>query len=163
MALGGSATNKFGLTDTYTVGTQSITYGTGQGLVSHSVSYSDGAGASAVEAIGTLVLTLTGGSDSIDLNADLENPSGTAPALDGVKVFCLFAPSTNSGSVTITTNSTNQWDAAIDGVIVLKPGTSIQLISSNATAYAVTAGTADLLGVSGTASDVLQVAVGGTV
>lgn len=163
MAVSGSAINKFALKESYAIGTQTVTYGTDQGLISHTVNFSEGTGASAVEDIGTLILTLTGGSDSIDLNADLENPSGTAPAFDGIKVFTLYAPSTNAGSVTITTSSTNQWDAAIDGTIVLKPGTSIQLISSNATAYAVTASTADLLGVSGTASDKLHVAVGGTV
>lgn len=162
MAISGSCRAEVGLTESYTIGTQSLTYGAGSPLLRHLVSFTDGEGASQVEEIGTLDFTLTGGSDSIDLTADLDNPSGPV-AFTGLKVLMLLAPSTNTGNVTVSTSSTSEWDSAIDGTITLKPGTSITLVSSNATAYTVTNSTKDLLGVTGTAGDHLQVAAAGTV
>ena len=72
----------------------------------------------------------------------------------------LYAPAANAGNVTVNFGGTNGWNAAIDGSVVLKPGTSIQLVTEHATGYAITASTADIIEVTGTASDKLRIGLG---
>lgn len=159
MAIGGSSTTKFGVTDTVTVGGLPIRVDPGNTL-SKSVNWRDGDGANQVEDNPTKSHTLTGGSDSIDLVGGFTRLDGTAITATAVKELYLEAPSTNAANVTVSFNNTNGWMAFCTDDLILKPGTAVHMLTSHATGYAITASTADIVTVSGTAADVLKIGLG---
>lgn len=161
MAISGSSLIQFGIADGQTVGVASLTL---DPKLRHQVNWSDGEGASAVEDIATKVVDLTTASPtSLDLTSGFTDLNGAAIPFKGLKVFMAYAPSDNAADVTISLDDANAWDSICDGNIVLKPGSSVMFQTQNATAYTVTNSTKDIVTLSGTTGDEVQIAVAGTV
>lgn len=155
MALGGRSSIEFGVTDTGTYGGQTLRIDPSQSL-RHAVTWTDGNGASQAEDLILKELTLTG-TDAVDLSGGFSRIDGTAITPTHAKALYLFAPAANSADVTVSFDDTNGWGAYCTGNLVLKPGTGHLMHTAHATGYAITAGTADLITVTGTAGNVLSI------
>jgi hypothetical protein len=152
MAIGGASSIKFGITDTGTYGGQTLRIDPSQDLT-HSISWADGNGAGEAEDTLLQTLTLTG-TDSVDL----ARVDGTTITATHVKALYLEAPAANSADVTVSFNDTNGWSGFCSDNLVLKPGTALLMQTRHATGYALTAGTGDLMTVTGTAGNTLKIA-----
>lgn len=160
MAISGSSLAQFAVKDSQTVGVASLTL---DPRLRHQINWSDGEGASAVEDIGTLVVEPTTSSPTaLDLTSGFTNLNGAALAFTTLKAFMAFAPADNAANVSLSFGGSNEWDSAIDGTVVLKPGTSLLIQTQNAAGYTVTNSTKDLVTIDGTTGDEVQIAVAGT-
>lgn len=161
---------------TYTGGTLTIshtanatvTVGTATGVnVGHAISsqqtMSVGTGANQVNLPASATIRPAGSDVDIDLagGSDLNDGDGGAVTFATIKSFCFRAKSTNSGNITVSTTLTNGWQAAFNGSVVLRPGEVFAWQSPQATGVAVTAGTADLVRISGTGTDDCDVLITG--
>lgn len=108
-----------------------------------------------VSKVGYDKLTLSGGTDTIDLTA-VPNQVEGAQDLTGVKIVCgiLKAPSTNTGNVTIAKGASNGYELNGTHSIELKPGET--LCFDKVDELTDVAAGAKNLDVSGTASDKLH-------
>lgn len=111
---------------------------------------------------GTLV---PGGSDiDIDLAGGTQLRSGDdgAPAahtFTAVKVLVARAAVGNAGTITLGAALTNGMATLFTGTIPLAPGASVTLSNPSAAGAAVAAGTGDLIRVSGTGTDAVDVEI----
>jgi hypothetical protein len=106
--------------------------------------------------------TLTASStEDVDLTGTQTDAFGATITLARIKGLLIRASAANTNNVVVGAASSNAWAALLNatGTITLRPGTGILLAagSADATAYAVTAGTGDLLKVanSGAGSSVI--------
>jgi hypothetical protein len=80
------------------------------------------------------ILTLSGGTDNIDLYDGLVDPEGNALSLNGKKVRAVKfqAPTTNTGNVTITEAASNGYELLGDAFkMILTPGQSVLVYCEN--------------------------------
>ena len=93
--------------------------------------------------------------EDLDLSGSLLDALGGAATFARVKGLFISAASTNTNNV-IVGAGTNPWITALNstGTVTLRPGASIGLFSgdTDATAYAVTAGTGDVLKIANSGS-----------
>ena len=103
-------------------------------------------------------LTLTGGTDNLDLYDGLTDPEGNAISLNGKRVRAVkfLAPSTNAGGITITEAASNGYELLGDGFkMILLPGQSVLVnLASGAPAISATLTNIAYLG---TLNDILKV------
>ncbi|WP_051338593.1 hypothetical protein [Streptomyces flavidovirens] len=89
------------------------------------------------------------GTEDLDLAGVLLDAFGAALTFVKVKGLFIAADITNTNNVVIGAAATNPWAALLGaaGTLTLRPGASMGLMAgaADATAYAVTAGTGDLL------------------
>lgn len=107
------------------------------------------------------------GSTTLDLNGSLTDALGVAVNFLRIKLFYLFAYSTNANTVVIGNAAANQfvgWFGAAAHTEAVRPGGLSLHVAPDATAFSVTAGTGDQLkianGGAGTAVDFDLVLIG---
>lgn len=106
-------------------------------------------------------LDLVGGSQLTDF-------TGTAVSFAKIKLLAVKALSTNTNNVVVGNATSNAWAALLNstGTLTLRPGTGFVVCATDATGYATTAGTGDLLKIAnsaGTTGVDYQIAILGTV
>jgi hypothetical protein len=161
---------------TYTGGTltiahsanASVTVGVATGVtiphaVSSQLTMSAGSGASQVNLQASATVRPAGSNVDIDLagGSQLNDGDGGAVTFASIKSFVFRAKAANTGNITVATTLANGWQAAFNGTVVLRPGEIFAWQSPQATGVAVTAGTGDLVRISGTGTDDCDVLVTG--
>lgn len=161
MSVEGQVTLKAAIQETGTLGLDaSVSYAPD---FLHVFNFSDGSGALELAKVGSKEVSI--GASPTDLaltsSADFKDFEGSAITFTSLKVLGLYAPDTNSGSVVIGAASSNAMDSILNatGTITLRPGEGMLFVSKHATGAPVDAG--DLLRVSGTSGDKIQVLVAG--
>lgn len=125
------------------------------GVVEHVINYgpgyvfTDGSGANQVAQVFTDTRTIAASSnDDLDLNGVLTNALGASVALTKVRAVVIKAAAGNSNDVVVggaATNAVSSVFGATTHTVKVKPGGMLVLVAPDATAYALTAGTADVL------------------
>ncbi len=99
--------------------------------------------------------TLTASStENLDLAGALTNKFGTTLTFTKIKAIVIHAASGNTNNVLVGGAASNQfinWVSDPTDVIVVRPGGTFILVAPDATAYAVTAATGDLLKIANSA------------
>lgn len=123
-----------------------------------SITFTDGVGANAANQIYQANRALTAGADSVDLAGALTDGYGSTVAL--VRVKAIYIKNTGTTDLTFGAGS-NPFITMLNstGTITLKPGAFVLLATPDATGYAVTAGTGDLINVTGTGTSTYSIAV----
>lgn len=88
------------------------------------------------------------GTDTIDLNGVLTDIIGTTISLLRVKALYVKAYAANTNNVLVGGAGSNQWATWISAAtssVTVRPGGALMLFAPDATAYAVTAATGDIL------------------
>jgi hypothetical protein len=114
------------------------------------LNWTDGTGASSANKQWNTYQTLGGSADSHDLTA-LTDRRGASVSFGKVRVLIVAADAGNAAVLTVGGGS-NAWATSI-GTITVRPGEVVFKKCVDATAWAVTGGTGDLLQVSGTSGD----------
>ena len=92
-------------------------------------------------------------SEDLDLSGVLTDAFGVSVALARVKAIIVSAASTNGGLIQVGGAAANQfinWVANASDIIQIRAGGFFMLVAPDATAYAVTAATGDLLKIANT-------------
>jgi hypothetical protein len=87
-------------------------------------------------------------SEDLDLSGVLADPFGTTLTFARIKGLVVVAAAANTNNVLVggaATNAFINWVSDATDKVVVRPGAVFALFSGSATAYAVTAGTGDLL------------------
>lgn len=111
-------------------------------------SFTAGAGAAQFSKPYIATRTMAATSENVDLSGVLTDIFGAT--ITAVRVKAWGIKNTSSTSLTITTSGANGWQSCMNGVVVLPPGAFFAFSTPDATGWTVTAGTADLIAVSGT-------------
>ena len=124
--------------------------------ITNTATYTDGAGAAMVNQVWSDTRTLgTSATEDLDLTGTaLTNSFGVAVAFARIKGIYIKAAAANTNNVLVEPASANGWVGFLKAAgdqIILRPGYGILLFGSDATGYAVTAGTGDLLTVTNSA------------
>jgi hypothetical protein len=118
--------------------------------------FEDGTGASSVnKTYDTGTVTLGGSPNTYDLAGSLTAGNGAAASFTKIRAFEASAPSTNTGVITVGGGS-NGWASLYGSTLLLRPGSIVGGKCLEGTAWAVTAGTGDIVQVSGTSGDKYQ-------
>lgn len=123
-----------------------------------SATFADGAGALQANVLYQANLALIAGAKSLDLNGVLEDSYGSTVSL--LRVKGLYVKNTGVTDLTFgagTTPMTTLLNST--GTITLPPGAACVFMTPDATGWAVTASTADLLNFTGTGTGTFSVAV----
>lgn len=131
------------------------------GSLSHNVNYAqsfsfaNGTSANQANMMFSDTRTLTASStENLDLAGGLLDPFGTSIVFTRIKGIVVYANSTNTNNVVLGGDATSTfltWVGAENDSVVIRPGGMICLVAPDATSYAVTATTGDLLMVSNSA------------
>jgi hypothetical protein len=125
-------------------------------VVSDRTQFIDGIGASSVDTTyDTGLVTLGASPNSIDLSGSLTAANGAAAVFVKVRAFEAYAPATNTGAITVGGGATG-WASLYGSTLLLRPGSIVGAKCTEGTAWVVTAGTTDLVQVSGTSGDKYQ-------
>lgn len=125
-----------------------------------SITFANGTGANSANQIYQATRSLSSGADSVDLNGALTDAYGTSVALVRVKGLYLKNTSTTN-SMTFGADGSAPWSTLLNstGTVTLPPGAFMLVVTPDATGWAVTATTADILKVAGTGTDSYQIAI----
>lgn len=94
-------------------------------------------------------------SESLDLAGSLTDPLGSTITFARVKGLLIAAASSNSNNVVVggaAENGFDTWVGDASDEVVIRPGGLLALFATDATAYAVTASTGDLLQIANSGS-----------
>ena len=141
---------------------RSSTRDLGAASVSESLSYSqviaDGDGANQAERVwGDSRSLAASATEEHDLAGGLTDGLGATITLTEVRALAVKASTANASTITLGGASSNAWEiwaGAAGDAIKLRPGGSLILIAPDATGYAVTGGSADLLKVANDSTSV---------
>lgn len=113
------------------------------------LTFANGTGANQADRVWSDRRTLAASaSESLDLAATLTDPFGATLTLARVKVLLIEAAAANTNNVVIGGAASNAFTSLFGDAtdkLVIRPGGFLLLAAPDATAYAVTAGTGDLL------------------
>jgi hypothetical protein len=155
-AIDGTASIVFQVNDRRTVG---LNKGVNISInPSPSITFADGAGANAANKIYQNTVALSAGAASLDLAGSLTDAYGSTAVFVRVKAIYIK----NNGTATMTFGAgSNPWATLLNstGTLKLPAGAFMLIASPDATGYAVTSGTGDLLNVSGTGTDTFDIAI----
>lgn len=156
MALDGSLTATFQINDRRTVGVGAKANIPAN--ITGSATFADGAGALQANVLYQASLALAAGAKSLDLNGVLTDSYGSTVSL--LRVKGLFVRNTGVADLTFGAGTT-PWVTFLNstGTVTLKPGAFLLACAVDATGWAVTASTADLLNFTGTGTGTFDVAV----
>lgn len=131
--------------------------------------YSNGTGANQANMVWSDTRTLAAsGTENLDLAGGLTNAFGTTITFTKIKEIIIVAASGNTNNVLVGGHATlafATWVSSPTDIIVIRPGGYFALGATDATAYAVTAATGDLLtiansgGTTGVTYDIILVGV----
>lgn len=148
MAVTGNIVVDFNLTDKRTIGLAVNVQANPR--INPTITYSDGTGQGQANGVYGVQRTFSGTTDVIDVNALLTDTFGGLLDELRLKGLVIYNPAAN-GPLVVGAGSnpiTSIFSAA--GTITIKPDGVFCLATSDATGYAVTAGTADTLTITGT-------------
>jgi len=115
----------------------------------YSATYADGTGANQANRIFRDRRTLAAStSEELDLAGGITDPYGTAITMARVKAIIIVSAAANGDVINVggaAANAFASWVGDATDKIVLRPGACFALAATEATGYAVTAGTGDLL------------------
>ena len=122
-----------------------------------SVQLASGTGAGKADRVFSDTRTLAAsGAEDLDLAGVLADAFGTTITMARVKGLFIAAAEENTNNVVIGADATNPWATLLNatGTITLRPGAACGFLAgdADATAYAITAGTGDLLQVANSAA-----------
>lgn len=148
MSVSGSVTIDFNLTDTRAVGL--ATGVRNNPRITQTLNFSDGTGAGAGNTLYGVSRTIPGGGDDdVDLSGALADAFNGTIANARIKAIVVYNPASND---TLTVGGgTNPATTIVNGTVPVHPDGFFALATRDATAHAITAGTADVLRVAGTA------------
>lgn len=140
---------QFGLSVTGTVNNQlDLVKAVAAMTWSKSGSLASGTGANQADRIFSDTRTIAAsGTDDLDMAGTLTDPIGTVISLARVKLIAVYAYAANTNNV-IMGGGTNPITTIMGGTtptLIIRPGGMVLLTAPDATAYAVTAATADIL------------------
>lgn len=125
------------------------------GVVQHTINYgpgytfTDGSGGDQITQVFTDTRTVAASAnDDLDLNGALTNALGASVALTKVRAVIVKAAAGNVNDVVVggaATNAVNSIFGSTTHTLRVKPGGLLVLVAPDVTAYALTAGTADVL------------------
>lgn len=126
----------------------------------YSLTVSNGTGANAANMMWTDTRTISASSsEDLDLAGSLPNAFGDTITFTRVKGLIIEAASTNSNNVVVGGDGSAwaTWAGNANDVVNVRPGGILCLMAPDATSYAVTASTADILQIanSGSGTDVV--------
>ncbi len=119
------------------------------------LSFAHGTGANQANQIWTDQRTLTASStENLDLYGSLVSPLGTTLNFTKIKAIMVYAASTNINNVLVGggTAGMANWVGNINDIVVVRPGGFFMIAAPDATAYAVTDTTADILKIANSSS-----------
>lgn len=93
--------------------------------------------------------------ESLDLAGGLTNAFGTTLTFTAIKAIAIVAAAANTNDVVVggaASNGFNSWVGDATDTVKVKPGGMLLIAAPNATGFAVTAGTADLLKIANSSS-----------
>lgn len=159
MAVSGVVAGTFQINDQRTVGL-SATNGINIGCnVTPSVSFSDGVGANQANVLYMFSGTFSGTTASIDLNGLLTDGYGTTVSL--LRVKGLYIENLSTTNTIVIGNGTNPWATLLGAThtLTLRPTSFIVTGTGDATGWAVTAATGDILLLTGTSGQAYKIAI----
>lgn len=125
--------------------------GTGRHLVdeNYNTSFANGTAANQANQMWTDTRTIAASAnDDLDLAGVLTNAFGTTITFTSVKAIIVKAASANTNDLIIGGSATNPFETFLGGTnpsVLIVPGGSFAIVNPEATGYAVTASTADIL------------------
>jgi hypothetical protein len=160
MAIDGTIGGSFTMNDRRTVGLN-----TGANIAVNfapSFTFADGVGALQANLIYHASLALTAGVFNFDLAGALTDAFGTSVALARVKAL-LFSNDSATNIMTLGNHATAAWATWLGATstLIVRPGGIILAVAPDATGWAVTATTGDILKIAGTGTDAFRIAVAG--
>lgn len=162
MSVAGTVTQSVALYDEQTVGVNSNAEKRAANI-NKGYTFTDGVGANQMNQLYQAKRTLGGSPDDLDLSGTaLTDVYGVSVALARIKSIYIENLS-SSNTMTIGNASSNAVSTFLgaSSTLVLRPGGSVNLIAPDATGYVVTAGSADILRISGTSGDQYKIVIGG--
>jgi hypothetical protein len=124
--------------------------------LSTAVDLADGTGAGQADRLFSDQRTITAsGSESIDLAGSLVDAFGATLTFARIKALYVAAAAGNTNNVLVGGAGSNgfvNWVSDVSDVVVVRPGGVLLLAAPDATAYAVTAATGDLLKIANSGS-----------
>lgn len=126
---------------------------------SPAITFTNGAGASAANIIFADDRTLGASPDDLDLAGVLADLYGGT--LTFVRVKAIYIKNTGNASITVGADGTNPWATLLNstGTLTLPASAWFVAATPDATGWAVTAGTGDILQVSGTNGQTYEIAI----
>lgn len=159
MAIDGTVSTTFNLNDRRTVGlTTSANLPVN---TTPSFTYTDGSGALGANLLYQATRTFSGSTDNVDLAGVLTDSYGSTVTLVRVKAILIV---NNSTTNTVTVGAgTNPWLTLLNstGTVTLPAGAWFAAATGDATGWAVTAGTGDILKLAGTSGQTYNLIVVG--
>lgn len=159
MAIDGTISGSFQANDRRTVGL-STTNGVNIGCnVNPATSFTDGVGALQANILYQLNGVFSGATASLDLNGVLTDSYGTTVTM--LRVKALYIENTSATNNVVVGAGTNPWATFLNaaGTMTLRPGSWIVAAAADATGWAVTAATGDILLLTGTAGQPYKIAI----
>jgi hypothetical protein len=159
MAIDGTVSGQFTANDRRTVGL-SPTLGVNIGVnVAPSTTFADGVGAGQANVLYQFGGTFSGTTASIDLNGVLTDSYGTTVAL--LRVKALYIENTSTTNNIVVGNGTNPWATLLGAThtLTLRPLSWFIVSTGDATGWAVTAATGDILLLTGTSGQPYKIAI----
>ncbi|MEU8886736.1 hypothetical protein [Streptomyces sp. NPDC048442] len=134
-----------------------LTTGTAPLSVRKASAFASGTGAGKADKVFSDRRTLAAsGTEDLDLAGVLLDAFGAAVTFARIKGIVISAAASNTNNVVVGAASTNAWATMLNatGTVTLRPGASLGLAAgvADATCYAVTAGTGDLLKIANSAA-----------
>lgn len=157
MSIDGSIILQANLSDRRTIGVNSSTVNIPANLTATGT-FTDGSGALQANVLYQATLALSGGTYNLDLNGVLTDSYGSAVAMLRVKGIMVY----NTGATSLTVgNGTNPWVTFLTGTgtLILPPSAAFAAYTPDATGWAVTASTGDILKFAGTGTAAFQVVI----
>lgn len=123
--------------------------------VNNLFSFTDGTGANQIKSMFSDQRTLSASAtEDLDLAGSLTDVYGATITFTKIKLLAIFAASGNTNDVLVGgagSNGFTSWVGDATDVVKVKPGGALILVAPDATGYAVTAGTGDLLTITNSA------------
>lgn len=126
-----------------------------------SITFGDGVGADSFDKLYAASRTLSGSSEDLDLAGVLTDLYGGTITAARVKMLYVKNLSTTN-DIVIGADATNPWATLLNstGTLTLPPGAWVVVATPDATGWAVTAGTGDILQVAGTSGQSYEIGLG---
>lgn len=126
------------------------------------IAFTNGAGANQAKILYQGNLSLSAGTLNVDLNGVLTDSYGSTVSL--VRVKAIYLKNLSSANSMTFGNGTNPWATFLSGTgtITLPPGAWVMAATPDATGWAVTASTGDILKAAGTGTDSFAIVVLGS-
>lgn len=126
-----------------------------------SITFSDGVGAAMFDKLYAASRTLSGSSEDLDLSGVLADLYGGT--ITAARVKCLYVKNlSTTNNIVIGGDGTNPWATLLNstGTLTLPPLAWVVVATPDATGWAITAGTGDILQVAGTSGQSYEIGIG---